>query len=213
MTPLRITVALCLLFVVVVVGLFVYSVTRPQVLSDDQLGEIGVFVWPAPRSIEPFHLRTAEGEPFTLDDLRGHWSFIYFGFTNCPDLCPTALSELAAAQRRLSAEHPEAAGDFQAVMVTVDPERDDAETLGRYVRAFSPTFIGVRGDRASVAALAEQVNVDFSKVPAEDGGYDVEHTPNIVVVDPRGDYHAFAKLPHEADTIVAAFLSLRERWR
>lgn len=213
MTPLRVTIGLCLVFVAVVLGVFVYSVTRTPVLSDEQLRERGVFIWPTPREIGPFHLTTHTGEPFAPEDLQGQWSFIFFGFTNCPDVCPTSMAALGEARRKLAEEHPEAVEDFQGILVSVDPGRDDAETLARYVQAFSPTFIGVRGDRAATAELASQVNVVFAQVPAEGGGYQVDHSGNIVIVNPRGHYHGFAKMPHRADTIVATYLSLWERWR
>lgn len=213
MTPLRRTVVLCLLFVAVVLGGFVYSVTRAPVLSDAELAERGVFLFPEPREIEPFQLTAHTGEPFTLEDLQGRWSFLFFGFTNCPDVCPTAMSVLGQARRRIEAEYPEVADEFQGVLVTVDPERDDRRTLARYVRAFSPDFVGVRGERAATAGLATNVNVVFAKVPADGGGYQVDHSANIVIVNPRGHYHGFAKRPHQADTIVAAFTALREGWR
>lgn len=213
MTPLRLTIALCLAFVAVVVGMFVYSVVRTPALTDDQLRERGVFVFPTPRKIEPFELTTHTGEPFTLKDLEGHWSFIFFGFTNCPDICPTSMSVLAQARLTLADESPELVDEFQGMLVSVDPERDDQATLARYVEAFSPTFIGARGDRAATAELTTQLNVAFAKVPADDGGYTVDHTGNIVIVNPRGHYHGFAKLPHQADTIVETFRTLQQRWR
>lgn len=212
MTPLRVTIGLCLAFVAVVIAMFVYSVTREPVLSDDQLRERGVFILPTPREIAPFELTTTSGDPFTVDDLRGHWSFLYFGFTNCPDVCPTSMAALGQAAQRLATESPEAAADFQGVMITVDPERDDTQTLAQYLSAFSPSFIGVRGDRAATAGLATSLNVAFARVPSDDGGYQVDHTGNFVIIDPRGEYFGFAKLPHQADNIVATFRTLRERW-
>ncbi len=212
MTPLRLTVALSLAFVAVVLGLFVYSVTRTPTLSDQQLRERGVIVLPTPRELAPFELTTHTGGSFTLEDLQGSWSFVFFGFTSCPDVCPTTLSVLAQAQRTLEAESPELVDDFQVVMVTVDPERDDQEALARYVQAFSPEFVGVRGERRDIAELATQVNVAFAKVPADDGDYQVDHTANIVIINPRGHYHGFARLPHRADTLVSAFRSLVERF-
>ena len=97
-------------------------------------------------------------------------------------------------------------------MVSVDPERDDVQTLATYVSAFSPRFVGLRGSRETLANLATQVSAAFSKVPnpgaGEDVGYQVEHTGHIVIVNPKGHYHGFIKLPHVADTIVATFESL-----
>jgi len=211
-TPLRTTITLSLAFVVIVLGMFVYTTTRTPTLSVEELRDRGVFILPTPREIAPFEdLTTHTGEPFTLADLQGQWSFIFFGFTNCPDICPTAMSILAQAEQTLNEESPELAEDFQGILVTVDPERDDLETLEQYVQAFSPEFIGVRGDRAATADLTTQLNVAFAKVPADDG-YTVDHTANIVIVNPRGHYHGFAKMPHQADTMVSAFRTLEARF-
>lgn len=207
MNSVRLTVALCLVFIGVVVGLFVYSVTRAPVLTDEQLLEQGIFILPRPREIAPFELTDHTGAPFTLDDLQGRWSFLFFGFTNCPDVCPTAMSVLAQAEQRLREIDPQAAERFHGVLVSVDPERDDEAALAAYVGAFSPRFTGVRGSREQVAELGLQLNVAFAKVPDGDS-YQVDHTANMVIVNPRGHYHGFIKMPHQADKIVAAFQTL-----
>jgi len=211
MNQVRLTVALSLAFVAVVLGMLFYSKTRPQVLSDEQLRNMGVYVLPTPRAIGPVDLETHTGAPFTVEDLQGHWSFIFFGFTNCPDICPASLSVMAQAERRLREEVPQLADQFQGVLVTVDPDRDDQETLATYVRAFSENFLGVRGDRAATAEFATQLNAAFAMVPGDGGGYQVDHTANIVIVNPRGHYHGFARTPHSVDTIVEAFRSLSQR--
>ena len=211
MTPLRTTIALCLAFVAVVLGMFVYTRLQEPVLSDAQLRDRGVLVLPTPREIAPFSLTDHRGRPFGVDDLTGHWSFLFFGFTNCPDICPTSMAVLAQAERRLQEEHPQLANEFQGILVSVDPERDDQQTLANYVEAFSPDFLGVRGELAATAAFTTQVNVAFAKVPAGDGGYQVDHSANIVIINPRGHYHGFVKMPHDADTIVETFRSLHAR--
>ena len=212
MTPVRLTVFLCVGFIAIVVGMFVFSVTRTPVLSEEEMRELGVFILPRPREITDFDLVAQDGQPFTLENLQGKWSFIFFGFTNCPDICPTTMAVLGQAERQLQTTDPEAAAQFQGVLVTVDPERDDLETLGAYAQAFSPRFLGVRGERDAIAGFATQVNVAFARVPGEGGGYEVDHTANIVIVNPRGHYHGFAKMPHQADTIVASFKSLAENF-
>jgi protein SCO1/2 len=201
-----------LAFIAIVLGMFVYSVTRTPVLSDEQLRDLGVFLLPTPRDIAGFELATHTGEAFTPADLRGQWSFIFFGFTNCPDICPTSMSVLAQARRQIEERAPEAVDDFQGMLVSVDPERDTREALAKYVGAFSPSFVGVRGNRAATAEFTTQVNVAFAQVPTDDGGYTVDHSANIVIVNPRGHYVGFAKMPHQADTIADTFLTLRERW-
>ena len=210
MSGLQKTVALCLAFIAVVLGLFVHSVTRTPVLSEAELRERGVIVLPRPREITAFTLTRHDAESFSLDDLKGRWTFVFFGFTNCPDVCPTTMAVMGEARRML--------GDgesFQGVLVTVDPERDDAETLRSYVTAFAPDFIGVRGSREAIAGFAGQVNATFARVPALDengqprpDGYQVDHTAHISIINPRGHFHGIIKYPQQADTIVAAFQSL-----
>lgn len=209
MTGLQKTVGLCLGFIAVVVGLFVYSVVRTPVLSEEQLREQGVFVLPRPREISPIELETHTGAAFTLNDLQGRWTFAFFGFTNCPDICPTSMAVMGQARRALGDDA------FQGLLVTVDPERDTPAALGAYATTFAPDFIGVTGELAEIAGFGEQVNVAFAKVPMlnEDGSadpdnYQVDHSANIVIINPRGHYHAFIKYPQQADTIVAAYQSL-----
>lgn len=213
--PVRITVALSLGFVALVVGLFFYSMTREEVLSEDALRDLGVLILPTPRELPQFSLVTAGGEPFTVADLEGKWTFAFFGFTNCPDVCPTTMSVLAQAEQKLLKEVPEAAESFQGVLISVDPERDTPDKLGAYVHAFSPDFVGVTGDVQQIARLAAGVNVAFAKVPLIDAngsvdasGYTMDHTANIVIINPRGHYHGFIKYPQQADTIVEAYRSL-----
>ena len=209
MTGLQKTVALCLGFIAVVVGLFLQSVLRTPVLSEEQLREQGVFVLPVPREIAPIELASHTGDAFTLENLQGRWTFAFFGFTNCPDICPTTMAVMGQARRALNDEA------FQGLLVTVDPERDTPEVLGNYATTFAPDFLGVTGELTAIAGFSEQVNVAFAKVPLmnEDGspdpnGYLVDHSANIVIINPRGHYHGFIKYPQQADTIKAAFQSL-----
>jgi protein SCO1/2 len=175
--------------------------------------ERGTFLLPTPRELAPFSLTDQRGEAFTNASLAGHWTLLYFGFTSCPDICPVTLSMLAQAERDLGAlGKPELVQNFRVVLVTVDPDKDDPATLGQYVEAFSPSFLGVTGSKSDLAALATQVNVAFRKVPTKDGGYTVDHTGNIVIVNPRGHYHGFIRPPHEKEKIIESYRSLVASW-
>lgn len=230
MTPVRTTIALCLGIVATVVGLFVYSVLRTPVASADQLRDMGVFILPRPREIAPFELTSHTGGRFDRHALDGQWSFLFFGFTRCPDICPTTLAVMAQADRRLIELEASPAARFQGIFVSVDPEYDDADRLAAYVGAFSENLLGVSGPVSALAVLTEQLNVAFAKVPAATttantegkpteetigepieeaiGAYQVDHTANIVIVNPEGHYHGFIKFPQQADTIVTTFQSL-----
>jgi protein SCO1/2 len=196
------TVALCLLFVSVVLAGFVSRVLRdgPQ-LDEEALRALGAIVLPAPREISPFALRDDSGQAFGLDALTGHWTLLYFGFTYCPDVCPTALRDLARADQPMRDAFAAAGieAPLQVVMVSVDPERDTPERLREYVRFFDADFIGVTGEHAALAGFATELNAAFAKVPAPEGAapgeYAITHTGNVAIVNPRGHYHGFLRPP------------------
>ena len=208
----RSTVLMCLALISIVVVLFVLKVLRTSSLDETALRELGVILLPTPRELIVDGLTTDSGEGFTTQSLTGAWTLLFFGFTNCPDVCPTTMAELGKANRELVQKVPEVARQIRVVLVSVDPERDDASTLGRYVRAFSPDFVGVNGSRDSIASVATQVNVAFGKVPDGEGGYTVDHSGNIVIINPHGHYAGFIKLPHKASTIRDAAISMVERY-
>lgn len=204
----RNTVLLCALFMTVVLVGFVSNVLREHVLTPEELREQGTFVLPTPREIVLEGLTDSHGNAFTAARLEGKWTFLFFGFTTCPDVCPLAMSVLGQVERELAAQGETELHDaFSGVLVTVDPDRDDAKTLATYVGSFSPRFTGVRGELGALAEFARQVNAAFMKVPDGDG-YTIDHTGNIVVINPRGHYHAFIKVPHERDKVLLAYKSI-----
>ncbi len=221
MNTVKATVLLCLAFISIVLVMFVISVLRVPQLSEEEMRSKGVFILPTPRDIAPFELQSHTGQPFVREDLQGRWNFVFFGFVNCPDVCPTSMAVLGTVDRALQAQDPELAAQFQGILVSVDPDRDSLDRLGDYATAFSPRFLGVTGSRQDLVTLTSQLNVAFAKVPlagasapssssgseAEDA-YTVDHTGNIVIINPRGHYHGFIKLPHDAETIRLTFQTL-----
>ncbi len=142
-----------------------------------------------------FHLTDHNGKPRTLADFRGKVVAIFFGYTQCPDVCPTTLSELAAALSKLG---PDAAR-VQVLFVTVDPERDTRELLSEYVPAFNPTFLGLYGDAQATAATAKEFKIIYQKQPgATPGTYTVDHSAGTYLYDPQGRlrvYESFSQGP------------------
>ena len=182
-------------FIAVIVGLFVASVLVPRPMSDEQVRELGYYRFENPRPISDLKMVDHTGKPVGIDSFRGTWSLIFFGFTTCPDVCPTTLSVLAEATRDL--DHPP-----QVVMVTVDPDRDTADLLRDYVPAFHPDFRGFVGSFDETVRLAEQLNVAFGKVPGElPETYLVDHTASIVVINPEARYAGFIKAPDKVQNI------------
>jgi protein SCO1/2 len=140
--------------------------------------------------------------------LRGRWSLVFFGFTHCPDVCPSALYDLDLASRQL-AEANAAAGDgtgpaHQVVFVSVDPERDTPERIAQYVAYFNPGFIGVTGAHEQLAALTAQLGIAYQVEEHAAGSerYDVVHSASVVLIDPRG--HLRGAFPPPLDALAIA---------
>lgn len=165
-----------------------------------------VRVFPQPRAVADFALETGTGEAFGPDALKDHWTLVYFGFVNCPDICPTTLLTLADIHDKVSNLHP----TLQVVFVSVDPDRDRGEVLEQYVTHFNPEFIGVTGDDLALQALARQFGIAYVRnEPAEPGGnYTVDHTAAIVLVDPELRYHAALPAPHDTAVIIEELTQL-----
>jgi protein SCO1 len=161
----------------------------------------------APRSLPALALIDHEGRPFGASRLRGHWTLLFFGFTNCPDVCPTTLAMLAAARESLAdlpkSERPE------VVLVTVDPARDTPAVLARYVTHFDPTFTGVTGEASAIELLTRELGVAVMiAAPSADGSYAVDHTAAIFLIDPDAAWIALFGAPHSAATIAADYRAL-----
>ena len=156
-----------------------------------------------PRPLPPLALVDQENRPFGVDRLRGRWSFVFFGFTSCPDVCPVTMTALAQTNKLL-ADVPEKLRP-RLVMISVDPERDTPERLAGYVKAFDPTFIGVTGTKAAIDELAQRMGVLVAKRPLEGGNYSVDHTTSVFLVDPDGALHALFSAPHTPQLIAADY--------
>jgi protein SCO1/2 len=139
------------------------------------------------------------GRVRTLADFTGKVTVVFFGFTRCPDVCPTTLAELKLVKEKLGAD-----GDrLQVLFVTVDPERDTPELLAKYVPAFDPSFLGLYGDADATARTAKEFKVFYQKVPgASPENYSVDHTAASYVYDPQGRLRLFVKHGQGADSLV-----------
>lgn len=145
----------------------------------------------APHPVPDIQLTSADG-PVQLSEFRGKWTFLYFGYTFCPDACPLTLSKLTNVMKAL----PEEADQIQVVMVSVDPERDTPELLDTYVGYFNDTFIGITGDKADIDALGEPFGIYYEKGEGSEAtGYLVIHSTRFYLIDPEGN--ARIAYPHE----------------
>jgi protein SCO1 len=130
-----------------------------------------------------FNLIDATGKTRTLADYRGKAVVIFFGYTQCPDVCPTTLAELAEVMKRLGPD----ADRVQVLFVTIDPERDTQELLAQYVPAFDPRFMGLYGDAAATERTAKEFKIIYQKQPgATPGSYTMDHSAGTYIFDPQG---------------------------
>ena len=177
-------------FICVILGLFFHNFLNPGLPGDDQLRELGFFHYAEYRPLSAFVLRDNVGVTVDETIFEGRWTLVFFGFTYCPDICPTTMGVLARATSKMS--DPPA-----VILVSVDPERDTASSMDAYVRSFSPTFRGLTGEFDQIVLLASQLNVAFGKVPGPDpDGYLVDHSASIAVINPKGEYVGFIKARH-----------------
>jgi protein SCO1/2 len=135
-----------------------------------------------------FALADHDGRARTLADFRGKVVAVFFGFTQCPDVCPTTLGDLAAVMKELG----ERSGEVQVLFVTLDPERDTPALLKQYVSAFHPAFLGLHGDAEAIARTAGEFKVFYQKHPAASGGYSLDHTAGIYLFGREGRLRVFA---------------------
>lgn len=200
-----VTVVACLAAVAVVLVAFVNKLTTPRTLSAHELREYGAMVLDSPRRFSDFTMVDHRGDAFTKSDLEGKWTLVFFGFTHCPDICPTTLATLARVYEPLTEEEK---ANLQVVLLSVDPERDTMDKLAQYVPYFHPDFIGIRANPAELLSFATQLGVVYNKVPLEGDDYTIDHSGTVVIINPRGDYHGFFRPPFEEGSLRVAWRSL-----
>ena len=186
--PTRIWMAI-LAAVIVSVALFSYKVFDSQT-NQSKEAKFGA----------PFQLIDNKGKPITEKAFEGHPSAVFFGFTHCPEVCPTTLFELASWLEELGEEGK----SIQAFFISVDPERDTPQLMNDYVTNFSDRIIGITGDKDEVFKLAKSWFVYWKKVPSEDGDgdYSIDHTASIFLIDKNGKFKGTIAYGEAGDTAV-----------
>lgn len=158
------------------------------------------FLLPTPTSLPDFSLLDQEGNTVTRDTFRNHWNLVFFGFTHCPDICPTTLQILAAAKTELAAAGQQPLP--RIVLVSVDPERDSPDVIGRYVDHFGVGNLGVTGQLEELKKLTSGLGIYFEKQAGDEINYAVDHSAAVLVINPQGEFHALFSGPHEVQNFV-----------
>ncbi len=195
--------------------LYWYSTHADKVgMTAEQLKALGLVELPEPTEIGELTLVDQDGRPFDGSVLQGKWSYAFFGYTNCPDICPITMSLLKQVEQRLhETASPDVAAKFQGIFVTVDPARDSPETVREFVASFSPNFLGVTGTEENIRSLASNVAVGYRRIGSDDSKieYLVEHQGHIVVFSPEGRCYGFIKPEHDTTQLVRIFLHLEKK--
>ena len=201
----RITVASCLLFVSMVAGLFVYTTVSPKELTAAEYKQIGFYKLVRTRQINNFELIEGSNK-FSNNDLKGAWDILFLGFASCPDMCPMTMKKMAMADSNLPEE---ISSKVNFRMISVDPDRDTPEKMQEYASAFNPNFSGITGDIEVIYKLATDLTLPFVPVVGSDiSNYDMDHSMNLAVIDPNGNYFGFFKSPHTPERMAQVLESI-----
>jgi protein SCO1/2 len=198
------------IFIITVLGLFINKLTTPRTLSDDELLVNGLFLFDVPKQISDFEFVSSNKKIFTKSDLMGKWTLMYFGFTKCPDECPTTMYQLSKLIKVLRDKEFKL-DDKQWVLVSIDPERDTPEMIDNYAKGFDKDFIGVSNNRPMLLSLATQLSVN-NVMPSSSNHMDHSHLDNhvnnIILIDPNGDFAGIFRPPFDVSRLSLTYQSV-----
>ncbi|MDG2375879.1 MAG: SCO family protein [Woeseiaceae bacterium] len=156
-------------------------------------------ILPMPRPLPDFALLDHQGQPYTRENFRGGWQIVFFGFTNCPDICPATLQQLSIARDRVIAD----GGQFpQIVLVSVDPERDSPDVLRRYVANFGDDVVGVTGEMAELKKLTRPLGIYLARSGEAGSNYNVDHSSFVLLIDSAAEWRALFGPPQNVASFV-----------
>jgi len=188
------------------------------------------FLLPEVVTLTDFKLTNAELGEFGIDRLKGKWSLFFFGYTQCPDVCPTELYLMAEMTSAILKDPSHDAVPPQVVFVSVDPQRDTPKALQQYASFYHPSFIGVTGQQSEVDRLAQAMGVFYERVYHRDGevlsfeagqeiptelknSYLINHSASIFLLNPRGDFEAIFTPPHDPNKMIRDLAAIQAAWR
>lgn len=192
-----ITVISIIAVMVLFFGLFLNKLFTPREMGFEELKLNGVITFAEPRLVNDFELLDQNGATFDKTSLADKLNLVFFGFTNCPDICPTTMAYLGSVYKSLSEEDKD---KVQIILVSLDPARDTQESMKAYVEYFNPGFKGLTGQFPQIMSFTNNLNVAFNKVFLDEG-YTIDHTSNIAILNGRGDYAGFIRTPIDVNVL------------
>lgn len=199
------TVLSCLAFMAIVLSLFISRMNTARELTEQEYKDLGAYFIDPPRQLSGFHLISDQNMNFAIDDFKGKWSILFFGFTFCPDICPLTMKQLSNVKEELK----DKANRINFYLVSIDPHRDSPENLRTYLDNFDEEFIGLTGEIDKIYKFSTQVNAPFFPVVnSNEENYTVDHSGSLVLINPEGNYAGFFRAPHDQNKIIKALDSL-----
>lgn len=200
-----------LVFISTVLALFINKLTSPRVLSVNELLINGLFLFETPKQISDFTFLSEDNIEFKKDDLIGKWTLMYFGFTRCPDECPTSMYQMSKLVKVLR-EKNFPLEDKQFVLVSIDPERDSPEQINKYAKGFDEAFIGVSNVRPMLLNLATQLSVNNVMPSGEetDHSHLDNHVNNILLLNPKGEFAGVFRPPFDLSRLSLTYQSVTQ---
>jgi len=200
MPNLRTLLPLTAILALLVIGLFIGLYTSGPDIRRQPPDTIEGLLWPDPKQIQGFTTVDHQGKAFGLDNLLGKWTFLFPGFTHCPDVCPITLAILNEFYNY------QVADNIQILFITVDPERDTTERLAEYIGYFNEKFIGIGGTIEQVRSLASQIGIAYMyEAPDNEGHYMVNHTSSVFLLDPQARLVSIFSFPQTPAGIRSRF--------
>jgi protein SCO1/2 len=209
MTRTQKTVFILVAIVAVVLGLTVNRVLSGKGQGDQTaLIDAGVILLPQSRNVPDLKMVDQDGQPVSLGSLKDKWTLLFFGYTFCPDICPTTLAQL----RQIKSELPKEAVDkMRIVLVSVDPNRDTPQQLKTYLGYFDKQFVGLTAPVDSIQKLANAVSIPFIPADTSKPNYTVDHSGNLALLGPDGTQRGFIRAPLNNQKLIAQLPGLVER--
>ncbi len=199
----RLTLVVLLLVVASIFAFVVYrqvNLESEEIQPPPNLAEHNTYVYEEARPLAEFTLTNENGETVTREDLKGRWTFAFVGYTNCPDICPMAMSNLRRFDQQLPAELPQP----EYLLVSADPEHDTPERLKNYTGFFGENFHGLTGDLETTRALAKSLNAVFHHREVDEQLL-VDHSGHFALLNPEAEVQALIQPPHKPEQLVMAF--------
>ena len=212
MKPVSKNLIIIVIFIVTVLGLFINKLTTPRTLSNDELLVNGLFLFDQPKDISDFEFYSSDQTSFTKSDLIGNWTLMYFGFTNCPDECPTTMYQLSKLIKILREKNFDLSNK-QWVLVSIDPERDTPEMIDKYAKGFDQDFLGVSNARPMLLSLATQLSVNNvmpNHASHMDHSHLDNHVSNIILLNPKGQFAGIFRPPFEVSRLSLTYQSVTQ---